>query len=100
MRLYRKRRTHLGPRRRNGEPRGEAAFDIDAAVLDPTRFFERPQAVLEDARLDSAQKRRILESWALDAQRLSESEAENMPGRATERPFLREAKLALLELDR
>jgi hypothetical protein len=44
--------------------------------------------------------RRILESWALDAKRLSESEAENMPGRVTERPFLREAKLALLELER
>ena len=100
MRLYRKRRTHLGPRRRNGEPRADRALDVEAAVLDPTRFFERPNAVLEDGRLDAAQKRRILESWALDAQRLSESEAENMPGRPTERPFLREAKLALLELDR
>lgn len=100
MRLYRKRRTHLGPRRRNGEPRGDAGFDVDAAVLDPTRYFERPNAVLEDARLDPAQKRRILESWALDAQRLAESEAENMPGRVTERTFLREAKLALLALDR
>lgn len=96
MRLYRKRRTHLGPRRRNDEPR----LDVEAAVLDPTRYFERPNAVLEDARLDPAQKRRILESWALDAQRLSESEAENMTGGVTERPFLREAKLALLELDR
>lgn len=96
MRPYRKRRTHLGPRRRNGEPR----FDVEAAVLDPTRYFERPNAVLQDARLDAAQKRRILESWALDAQRLSESEAENMPGRATERPYLQEAKLALLELER
>ena len=100
MRLYRKRRTHLGPRRRNEEPRPDAMIDIDAAVLDPTRFFDTPRAVLDDPRLDAAQKRRILESWALDAQRLSESEAENMPGRATERPFLREAKLALLALDR
>jgi hypothetical protein len=100
MRLYRKRRTHLGPRRRNGEPRSDAALDVDAVVLDPTRYFERPKAVLDDPRLDPQQKRRILESWALDAQRLSESEAENMPGRETERPFLREAKLALLELDR
>jgi len=99
MRLYRKRRTHLGPRRRNGESRSDAPVDVDAAVLDPTRYFERPKAVLEDRRLDAAQKRRILESWALDAQRLSESEAENMPGRETERPFLHEAKLALLELD-
>jgi hypothetical protein len=100
MRLYRKRRTHLGPRRRNDESRPDAMIDVDAAVLDPTRFFDRPRAVLDDPRLDAAQKRRILESWALDAQRLSESEGENMPGSATERPFLREAKLALLELDR
>lgn len=100
MRLYRKRRTHLGPRRRNGEPRGDRALDVEAAVLDPTRYFERPNSVLADARLDPAQKRRILESWALDAQRLSESEDENMTGGVTERPFLREAKLALLELDR
>ena len=100
MRLYRKRRTHLGPLRRNDEPRMSDTIDVDAAVLDPTRYYERPSAVLDDARLDASQKRRILESWALDAQRLSESEAENMPGRATERPFLREAKLALLELDR
>lgn len=100
MRLYRKRRTHLGPRRRNGDSRAARPLDIEAAVLDPTRYFERPQAVLEDGRLDTAQKRRILESWALDAQRLIESEAENMAGRATERPYLREAKLALIELDR
>jgi hypothetical protein len=75
-------------------------FDIESAVLDPTRFYERPKDVLGDDRLDPAQKRRILESWALDAQRLSEAEGENMPGRVTERPFLREAKLALIELNR
>lgn len=100
MRLYRKRRTHLGPSRRHPADRGNDAPDVDAAVLDPTRFYERPKEVLDDGRLDAAAKRRILESWALDAQRLSEAEAENMPGKSTERPFLREAKLALLELDR
>ena len=99
MRPYRKRRTHLGPSRRNDDVRRES-LDIDAAVLDPTRFYERPNDVLADGRLATEQKRRILQSWALDAQRLSESEAENMPGRVTDRPFLREAKLALLELDR
>ncbi len=75
-------------------------IDVDSAVLDPTRYYERPNDVLADPRLDVAAKRRILESWARDAEQLSEAEAENMPGRATERPFLREAKLALLELDR
>ncbi|HUG03148.1 MAG TPA: hypothetical protein VML92_01800 [Steroidobacteraceae bacterium] len=99
MRPYRKRRTHLGPSRRSNDTRPEAV-DIDAAALDPTRFYQQPSDVLADERLDQAEKRRILESWALDAERLSESEAENMTGRATERPFLQEAKLALLELDR
>jgi hypothetical protein len=99
MRPYRKRRTHLGPSRRSNDTRPETV-DIDAVALDPTRFYQQPSDVLADERLDAAQKRRILESWALDAQRLSESEAENMTGRATERPFLQEAKLALLELDR
>lgn len=73
-------------------------LDIESVVLSPTRFYERPKDVLTDERLDLAQKRRVLESWVLDAQRLSESEGENMPGRVTERPFLREAKLALQEL--
>jgi hypothetical protein len=100
MRPYRKRRTHLGPSRRSNDDARTESFDIDAIVLDPTRFYEQPKDVLADERLDPAQKRRVLESWVLDARRLSESEAENMPGRATERPFLREAKLALLELDR
>ncbi len=100
MRPYRKRRTHLGPSRRNSEDVRRDSIDVDAAVLDPTRFYEQPKDVLADGRLDTEQKRRILQSWALDAQRLSESEAENMAGRVTDRPFLREAKLALLELDR
>jgi hypothetical protein len=99
MRPYRKRRTHLGPSRRSKDARPEV-LDIDAVALDPTRFYERPSDVLADERLEPAQKRRILESWALDAERLSESESENMTGRATDRPFLQEAKLALLELDR
>ncbi len=98
MRPYRKRRTHLGPSRRSKDTRSEA-LDMDAVALDPTRFYERPSDVLADERLDTSQKRRILESWALDAQRLSESESENMTGRVTERPFLQEAKLALLELE-
>ncbi|MEX1993947.1 MAG: hypothetical protein WD929_04730 [Steroidobacteraceae bacterium] len=75
-------------------------FDFESAALNPTRFYARPQDVLQDASLDAAQKRRVLESWVLDAQLLGAAEGENMPGRASERPFLREAKLALQELDR
>lgn len=72
--------------------------DVDDAVMDPSRYFSRPAEVLTDQRLSRDQKRRILKSWALDAELISEAEAENMPGRAGDRPYLREAKLALLEL--
>ncbi|MFZ2507879.1 MAG: hypothetical protein WAW79_05315 [Steroidobacteraceae bacterium] len=74
--------------------------DVDDLVLDPTRFYACPKEVLTDGRLSPDQKRRILESWARDAQQLLEAEAENMPGRPGERPYLRETRLALLELDR
>lgn len=74
-------------------------IDVATAVRDPTRYFSRPCDVLEDARLTRDQKRRILESWALDAELMSEAESENMPGRTGDRSYLREAKLALLKLD-
>lgn len=74
-------------------------IDVDNAVMDPTRYFSRPCDVLDDARLSREQKRRILQSWALDAQLISEAESENMQGRDGDRLFLREAKLALLKLD-
>lgn len=74
-------------------------MDVDDAVMDPTRYFSRPAEVLEDARLSRDQKRRILQSWALDAELISEAESENMRGREGDRSYLREAKLALLQLD-
>jgi len=73
-------------------------IDVDNAVMDPTRYFSRPAEVLEDARLSRDEKRRILQSWALDAELISEAESENMRGRAGDRSYLREAKLALLKL--
>lgn len=72
---------------------------VEDAVMDPTRYFSHPAEVLDDAWLNRDEKRRILESWALDAELISEAESENMRGRAGDRSFLREAKLALLELD-
>ena len=75
-------------------------IDVDDAVMDPTRYYSRPAEVLEDSRLSRDQKRRILESWALDAELISEAESENMRGRDNDQSFLREAKLALLELER
>lgn len=77
----------------------ETSIDIDDAVMDPSRYFSRPAEVLDDPRLTRDEKRRILQSWALDAELISEAESENMPGRAGDRSYLREAKLALLELD-
>ena len=54
--------------------------------------------VVNDARLDKAGKKRVLESWARDAEQLSQAEAENMSGPG--RPRLQEAHLALLELEK
>ena len=97
------RKKVTAPTARPGEvlvSRLDAKFDVDTVVMDPTRFFSRPSEVLADARLGLDQKRRILQSWALDAELMHEAEAENMGGRPGDRPYLREAKLALLALDR
>ena len=72
--------------------------NLDAAVRDPTDYFGSPMEVVREPRLTKDEKQRILESWVLDAQLLSQAEAENMPGK--ERPRLQEAKLALLELQK
>ena len=53
---------------------------------------------MSDPTLNIEEKRRILDSWALDAQLLSVAEEENMGG--ADRPGLREVKLALLELEK
>lgn len=76
-----------------------APTDIDDAVMDPTRYFSHPAEVLNDAALSREEKRRILRSWALDAELIDQAESENMRGRAGDRSHLREAKLALLKLD-
>ena len=72
---------------------------IDDVLMDPSRYFSHPAEVLEDVRLNREQKRRILRSWALDAELIDEAESENMRGRSGDRSYLREARLALLELD-
>jgi hypothetical protein len=74
-------------------------IDVDNAVKDPTRYFASPADVLNDTALSNGDKRRILQSWSLDAQLINEAESENMGGRPGDRSFLREAKLALLKLD-
>ena len=73
-------------------------LDIEAVVRDPADHFAAPMDVVKDPRFTRDEKHRILESWALDAQLLSQAEAENMPGK--DRPRLQEAHLALLELQK
>jgi hypothetical protein len=72
--------------------------DIEAIMKDPVKHFATPRDVVADGRLSTDEKRRILDSWALDAQLLSVAEEENMGGK--DRPGLREVKLALLELEK
>ncbi len=71
---------------------------IGTIIKDPRKHYRAPRDVLADARLTRDEKRRILQSWALDAQLIAVADEENMAG--PERPGLREAKLALLELER
>ena len=59
----------------------------------PDRHFRAPRDVVADGRFTTEEKRRILDSWALDAQLLTVAEEENMGGQ--DRPGLRDVKLAL-----
>ena len=79
-----------------GKARGRAS--IETIIKDPGKHFAAPRDVVADPDLDLDEKRRILDSWALDAQLLSVAEEENMSG--LDRPGLREVKLALLELEK
>jgi len=69
---------------------------VGTIIKDPVKHFATPREVVIDPRFTTDEKLRILESWALDAQLLSQAEDENMTGK--DRPGLREVKLAILEL--
>ncbi len=69
---------------------------VDEMVGHPTRHFDAPKEVLTHPELSYSDKRRILESWKLDAQRLMDSTSENMTG--GEESDLREVSRALVEL--
>lgn len=71
--------------------------DIETIIKDPGKHFAAPRDVVADRNLTREEKKRILDSWALDAQLLTVAEEENMSGPG--RPGLREVKLALLELE-
>lgn len=69
---------------------------IDEMVSNPHQHFNAPRDVLRDDDLSFDDKKRILESWKLDAMRLAESTAENMSG--GEESDLREVSKTLVEL--
>jgi hypothetical protein len=70
---------------------------VDELVANPQRHFDHPVDVLNEPTLSSDDKRRILESWKLDAQRLAESTAENMSG--GEESDLRDVSKVLVQLN-
>ncbi len=72
------------------------SVNVEDLIAHPQRFFGTPWEVLEDGRLSSRDKRKVLESWKLDATRMAESTAENMSGGEEEN--LREVSKVLLHL--
>jgi hypothetical protein len=72
--------------------------DIDTILKDPAKHFATPHEVVIATGYSREEKRRILESWAVDAELLTVAEEENMSG--ADRPGLHDVKLALLELEK
>jgi hypothetical protein len=70
---------------------------VEDLIANPHRHFGHPADVLKEPTLSADEKRRILESWKLDAQRLAESTAENMTG--GEETDLRDVAKVLVELN-
>ena len=69
---------------------------VEDLIASPNRHFGHPIDVLNEPSLSTDDKRRILESWKLDAQRLAESTAENMSG--GEETDLRDVSKVLVKL--
>jgi hypothetical protein len=69
---------------------------VEDLIANPNRHFDNPVDVLNEPTLTHDEKRRILESWKLDAQRLAESTAENMSG--GEETDLRDVSKVLVQL--
>jgi hypothetical protein len=69
---------------------------VEDLIAYPHRHFRKPEEVLTAPSLTNDEKRRILESWKLDAQRLAESTAENMSG--GEETDLRDVSKVLVQL--
>jgi hypothetical protein len=58
----------------------KATHKFEELLKDPSRFYERPQAVADDKTLTGEQKLSLLESWAKDEERLNVATEENMGG--------------------
>jgi hypothetical protein len=69
---------------------------VEDLISNPNRHFSHPADVLTEPGLSTDERRRILESWKLDAQRLAESTAENMSG--GEETDLRDVSKVLVQL--
>jgi hypothetical protein len=69
---------------------------VEDLIANYNRHFDHPADVLTEPGLSTDERRRILESWKLDAQRLAESTAENMSG--GEETDLRDVSKVLVQL--
>lgn len=65
-------------------------------LLNPARCYDSPAHVLMDAQLTYEEKRKVLDAWRLDAERLADSSNEGMGGGEDSR--LREVALAQQQL--
>jgi len=74
----------------------KTTVNLEQAMLSPSTVFESPAEVLTAPCLSDEERRKILEQWKLDAERLEESANENMTG--GERSRLSEVSKALTEL--
>lgn len=74
--------------------------DIEQMRKAPASVFASPRKVLGDSRLSTAQKRQILESWALDCREQAVADDEGMPAtQGRTGALLREVEEALGSLD-
>ncbi|NIR47719.1 hypothetical protein GWO43_04605 [candidate division KSB1 bacterium] len=58
-------------------------MDKEKALLSPASVFDSPEAVLQEERLDKADKIEILRRWEYDVRELQVAEEENMGGTKT-----------------
>jgi hypothetical protein len=72
-------------------------LDVNAAITNPSKFFEKPQDVLVHPGLSRETKLKILRQWEVDARLLQVAEEENMT--EGERSHLGAVVSALLALE-